>query len=348
MGHRGLFRNPLPHRKPRRKPTENTGKKLAARPAVTFVAVCAFCVTFPGPAGILADGELRGLRARGFPPGKEDSMRSAFTGAAWIGLAVSTGGVPLLAQLQDNSEKQMTCQNGGYDSERARHCEVREQASPGVGRLSVDAGRNGGATVKGWLRSDVLVRARVEASGETEAAGALIASQVSIDSSGGQVRAMGPESANNSWWSVSYEIFVPQNTDLSLKTYNGGVTISDVRGQIRFDGHNGGVHLKRLAGDVTGATVNGGVQVELAGPVWDGRQLEVSTHNGGVDVAVPSYYSAHIQAETQSGGVQSDFPVMPEGKARPRRLDFNLGSGGPLIHITTTNGHVTLKRAEGR
>jgi len=275
-------------------------------------------------------------------------MRSAFASAAWIGLALSTGGVPLLAQLQDNSEKQMTCQNGGSNGDRARHCEIREQASPAVGRLNVDAGRNGGATVKGWLRSEVLVRARVEASAETEAAAALLASQVLIDSSGGQVHATGPESADNSGWSVSYEIFVPQNTDLSLKTYNGGVTISDVRGQIRFDGHNGGVHLKRVAGDVAGATVNGGVQVELTGPMWDGRQLEVSTHNGGVDVAVPSYYSAHVQAETQSGGVQSDFPAGPEANARPRRLDFNLGSGGPLIHITTTNGHVRLKRAESQ
>jgi hypothetical protein len=275
-------------------------------------------------------------------------MRSALMGAAWIGLAVSTTGIPLLAQLQDNSEKQMTCQNGGYDGESARHCEIREQAVPAIGRLSVDSGRNGGATVKGWLRSDVLVRARVEASGETEAAAAIMASQVSIDSAGGQVRAIGPESTNNSSWSVSYEIFVPQNTDLTLKTHNGGIAISDVRGQIRFDGNNGGVHLKRLAGDVTGATVNGGVQVELAGAIWDGRQLEVSTRNGGVSVAMPSYYSAHIQAETQSGGVQSDFPVMLEGNVRPRRLDFSLGSGGPLIHITTTNGHVSLKRAESQ
>ena len=275
-------------------------------------------------------------------------MRSVLTGAAWIGLAASSAGVPLLAQLQDNSEKQMACQNSGYDSERARHCEIREQTAPAIGRLNVDAGRNGGVTIKGWRRSDVLVRARVEASGETEAAAAIIASQVWIDSAGGQVRAMGPESINNSGWSVSYEIFVPQASDLTLKANNGGIAISDVRGQIHFDGNNGGVHLKRLAGDVTGATVNGGVQVELAGAIWDGRQLEVSTRNGGVSVAMPSNYSAHLQAETQSGGVQSDFPVMLEGNVRPRRLDFNVGSGGPLIHITTTNGRVSFKRAESQ
>jgi hypothetical protein len=283
---------------------------------------------------------------RGFPSGKEELMRSAFTGAAWIGLAVSTGGVPLLAQLQDNSEKQMTCDNGGHGTERARHCDIREQTLPAIGRLSVDAGRNGGATVKGWLRSDVLVRARVEASGETEAAAALMASQVSIDSSGGQVRAIGPEPVNNSWWSVSYEIFVPQTTDLSLKTNNGGATISDVHGQIHFDVNNGGVYLKRVAGDVSGATVNGGIQVELTGTIWDGRQREISTRNGGVKVAMPSYYSARIQAETGNGGIQSDFPITLGGNTRPPRVDFNLGSGGPLIHIT--KGQVRLTRSESQ
>ena len=273
-------------------------------------------------------------------------MRLTLTGAAWIGLAVSSGCVPLLAQLQDNSEKQLTCQNGGYDSDSARHCTVREQSAVSIGRLNVDAGRNGGATVKGWLRGDVLVRARVEARGETEGAAAILASQVSIDTSGGQVRATGPESANNSWWSVSYEIFVPQNTDLTLKSHNGGLTVSDVRGQIHFAGHNGGVHLKRVAGDVSGQTVNGGVHVELAGGTWEGRQLDVSTTNGGVTVAMPSRYSAHVQVETSNGGIHSDFATPAASQSRPRRLDFNVGAGGPLVHIATTNGGVKVQRVE--
>jgi hypothetical protein len=273
-------------------------------------------------------------------------MRSALMSAAWIGLAFSAG-VPSFAQMQDNSEKQMTC-NNNYDGDRARHCEIREQTVPTVGRLGLDAGQNGGATVKGWLRSDVLVRAKVESEAETQAAAVSMASQVSVDTSGGQVRASGPESAHNSWWSVSYEIFVPQNTDLTLKTFNGGMTISDVRGLIHFDVHNGGVHLKRVAGDVSGATVNGGVQVELAGSMWDGRQLEVSTTNGGVTVSVPSYYSAHVQAETRSGAIRSDFPITVSGNVRPQQLDTNLGSGGALIHVSTVNGGVRLKRSESQ
>jgi hypothetical protein len=275
-------------------------------------------------------------------------MKLALTSAAWIGLAVFTGGVPLLAQLHNNTEKQMTCSNPGSDGDRARHCEIREQSLPSIGLLNVDAGPNGGVTVKGWLRGDVLVRARVEASGETEGAAAIIASRVVIDSSGGQVRATGPEPANDSWWSVSYEVYVPQVTDVTLKTRNGGLAISDVRGQIHFNTVNGGAHLKRVAGEVSGATVNGGIDVELTGGTGDWRPMGLSTHNGGVTVAMPSNYAARIQAETGMGRIQSDFPLPPNLDGRAPRLDFSIGSGGPPIHITTGNGGIRLKRTESQ
>ncbi len=273
-------------------------------------------------------------------------MKSTLITAACLGLAVFPGAGRLLAQMQNNSEKQMTCENGGNDNDRARHCEIREQSVPGVGRLTIDQGQNGGATVKGWLRNEVLVRARVEASADTQSAAAAVASRVLIDSSGGQVRAMGPDDANNASWSVSYEIFVPQNSDLNLKGNNGGMTVSDVRDQMHFDVNNGGVHLNRVAGDVTGATVNGGIQVELAGATWDGRQLDLTTHNGGVTVAMPSNYSARLQAETGLGSISSDFPLNMQGNMRPRKLDFSVGAGGPLIHITTGNGGIKLKRTD--
>ena len=273
-------------------------------------------------------------------------MRAVLTTAACLALA-ATSGIPLRAQLRNNTEKTLTCQNG-YDSDRVRHCEIREQSLASIGRLSVDSSPNGGTTVKGWLRSDVLVRARIEAAADNQNDAQFLARQVSIDGSGGQVRAMGPQSANNSWWSVSYEIFVPQVTDLTVKTNNGGITISDVRGQIRFDATNGGVHLKRLAGDVSGATVNGGIQAELTGVMWDGRQLELTTHNGGVNLVMPQSYAAHLQAETGMGNIHSDFPIGMDPNTRSHKVDSNIGAGGPLIHITTGNGGVNIKRAESQ
>jgi DUF4097 and DUF4098 domain-containing protein YvlB len=101
-----------------------------------------------------------------------------------------------------------------------------------------------------------------------------------------------------------------------------------------------------VSGEVSGATVNGGIDVELTGTFADWRQMELSTHNGGVTVAMPAQYSARVQAETGMGRIQSDFPLPPNLDRRTSRLDFNIGAGGPPIHITTGNGGIRLKRVE--
>jgi DUF4097 and DUF4098 domain-containing protein YvlB len=240
----------------------------------------------------------------------------------------------------------MTCDRDNYDRERQRFCEVREQTIPGVGRLTVDPGKNGGVTVKGWLRNDVSIRSRVETWARSVDDARALAGLVRMDASAGQIRASGPDSQRDSWWSVSYEIFVPQTTDLSMMSFNGGINLSDVRGRIEFDAKNGGVRLTRVAGDVTGHTLNGGIQVELTGKTWEGGKLEASTTNGGVTIAMPENYSAHIQTETVNGAIDSDFPisVTVQGRTRPGNLDFSVGSGGPLVHVSTTNGAVKLRK----
>ena len=131
-----------------------------------------------------------------------------------------------------------------------------------------------------------------------------------------------------------------------MTSLNGGIDLSDVRGRIEFDAKNGGVRLARVAGNVSGQTANGGIQVELAGTTWEGDKLEAHTKNGGVTIAMPENYSAHLQTKTVHGAIDSDFPVSVtvRGRVQPRNLDFNVGSGGPLIHVTTTNGGIRLRR----
>jgi DUF4097 and DUF4098 domain-containing protein YvlB len=268
-------------------------------------------------------------------------MKLAF---ALLALAVASN-----AQLRDNRTPQMSCDSGNYGGDRQRFCEVREQTIAGVGRLTVDPGKNGGVTVKGWLRNDVSIRSRIETWAGSIDEARTLAGLVRVDASAGKISASGPDLQRDSSWSVSYEIFVPQMTDLSTTSLNGGVDFSDVRGHIEFETKNGGVRLTRVAGDVKGQTQNGGIQVELTGRTWDGGQFEAATSNGGVTIAMPENYSAHIQTETVNGAIDSDFPlpvnlVNANGRPRPRSLDFSIGSGGPLIHVSTKNGGVKLRK----
>lgn len=250
----------------------------------------------------------------------------------------------LAAAAAFGQTKTLTCDHHGNYGNLVHSCEIREQTVAFSGRLNVDGGTNGGVSIKGWDSASVLVRARVDTSAIDDASAKALASQIRVDTSAGQVRASGPETSQDRNWSVSYEIFVPRQADLALKTHNGAVNIADVRGNIQFEVMNGGVNLKRLGGDVEGTTTNGGLNIELAGTRWDGAKLDVRTTNGGVNVSMPENYSAHFESETVNGHVNSAFPITVRGNISSKRLSTDIGSGGPTIHVETTNGGVTLKK----
>jgi DUF4097 and DUF4098 domain-containing protein YvlB len=254
---------------------------------------------------------------------------------------MALAGVPSVIFAQEN-DRQMTCDEG-RQGDRASHCEINEMSIPVVSRLAVDGGVNGGISVKGWSKSEMLIRARVETAAQTDARAQALARQVVIHTGGGRIMAYGPQQDNHENWSVTYEIFVPKEIDLNLKAHNGGIRISDVRGHIEFDALNGGVSLKRLAGDVRGHTINGGLSVELSGNRWEGGQLDATTTNGGVAMVVPANYSAHIETSTVNGHINVDFPATVRGEI-DRQLSMDLGAGGPLVRAVTTNGGVSIKR----
>lgn len=255
--------------------------------------------------------------------------------------------VSAVAAQTDDSRYSLRCrdQDSSYNDSRARHCEVKEQTLATVGTLNVDGMQNGGISVKGWERNDILVRYRIQAQAATQAEADNLASQVRVATAGGQVRAEGPEPTRNANWDVGYEIFVPRQSNLSLRAHNGGISISDVSGRISFEAQNGGVALKRLGGNVTGQTVNGGMAVELTGSNWEGEGLNVKTTNGGLAVTVPDNYSAHLETGTVNGHLAVS-PSIAEVTREMRQLSLNLGSGGTNLRIYTTNGGVSIKRRE--
>jgi len=250
-----------------------------------------------------------------------------------------------LAVAQEREGKgSLACRDNWYSDRLVGHCEMREQTlAPNGGVVSIDGRQNGGVSVKGWDQNQILVRARVQTGAVSGAEAEELAKQVRIETGGARIFASGPENRNDAHWDVSYEVFVPRRSDLSLDTHNGGITISDVNGRIEFTALNGGVVLKRVGGNVHGGTTNGGLVVELAGDRWDGETLDVKTTNGGIVMSVPENYSAHLETGTVNGSLSIDFPVTVQGRIT-RELAVNLGSGGATLKAMTTNGGVRIRR----
>lgn len=230
---------------------------------------------------------------------------------------------------------------GGKDWNRERYNETREFTLPLRNLVEVEAGQNGGVSVKGWEEDTILVKAKINVFSDDRNDARDLAEQISIDT-GDVITSDGPKPGSKQSWSVSFEIYVPMETDLDLKAYNGGISIQNVNGLLRFKTTNGGVSLKNLSGDVQGRTTNGGLNIELAGSEWEGVGLDVVTSNGGVNLKVPSGYNADLEAGTTNGGMTTDFPIMVKGKVS-KQLKTSLGDGGPPIRVRTTNGGFRLK-----
>jgi DUF4097 and DUF4098 domain-containing protein YvlB len=188
---------------------------------------------------------------------------------------------------------------------------------------------------------------------------------------------------DNESWTVSAEVFVPYRTGLRLSTHNGAIRVSDIEGEVQFESHNGSaamervtshvhgsthngsirltdvggnvdfgthngsVYVTRVAGSIRGNTYNGGIETELAGSSFAGRSVEMETHNGSINLAVPRAYSARVRADTHRGGIHSDFPSTIQGGSRwgNDSQEFNLGSGGSSpMRLSTYNGSIRLRQ----
>src|SRR5262245_56339507 len=156
------------------------------------------------------------------------------------------------AQAQRSTDDCSDTWSGGRNRQY-RHCEVRDYTLPGSNPLNIDAGMNGGIRVTGWDRPEVTVRAKIQAYARTEADARRVAAGVRVEAAGTTVRVDGEPGRNDDEnWAVNFDIHAPRNAMLTLYTHNGGITLDDLHGAVKFHARNGGVSLTNVGGDIRG------------------------------------------------------------------------------------------------
>ena len=243
------------------------------------------------------------------------------------------------------------------------------------GRLSVD-NFNGSVEISGWDQNTVDVSGTKYADSEARLR------DVRVDVSNGgdwvKVRTLRPELEHHGNMGAKYVIRVPRQTELenvhssngslrvdnidgnvTLRTSNGSVhlagihgnvdasssngsvDVTKVDGQMRFHTSNGSVRAGNVRGGVNATTSNGSVDLELETP--QSSDVTASTSNGAITVRLPAATNASVNAQTSGHDrIYSDFDVTVRGQLAKSRLQGTIGSGGPRIELSTSNGNIRL------
>src|SRR6266404_2364075 len=164
---------------------------------------------------------------------------------------------------------------------------------------------------------------------------------------------------------AKYVIKVPRKIELArITSSNGSIRVNDIEGAARLRSSNGGIHVINMKGNVDAQTSNGGINVHLT-KADPGRPVKLDTSNGSIDLTVdsanqndvyastsnagitvhmPPSIGARLRAHTSNGSITSAFEVQVQGQISKHSLEGTIGTGGPVLDLSTSNGGIRLEK----
>lgn len=129
-----------------------------------------------------------------------------------------------------------------------------------------------------------------------------------------------------------------------LRTSNGSIRADGVRGRFEASTSNGGIEARVVEADhpVRLTTTNGRITLTLDG--WKNSDVTAATTNSSITVRLPGTVNARLKASTSNGAVTSDFDVRREGGDSKTKLEGTIGSGGPVLSLSSSNGSIRVAR----
>ena len=142
-----------------------------------------------------------------------------------------------------------------------------------------------------------------------------------------------------------------------LETGSGGIHASNVRGAAILQTGSGNLELSlTAAGDVKAQTGSGSIHIDgLSGGLRAGAgsgtievagnptsEWRLESGSGGILLKLGNAARFSLNAETGSGSVRVDHPIVMQGALNRHHVLGTVNGGGPTIRATTGSGDVTI------
>jgi len=183
---------------------------------------------------------------------------------------------------------------------------------------------------------------------------------------------------------VDYEILVPADATVSLRSSTGPLSAEHLQGDLSLEGadavvdvrdvsnghvhvttmrgpvtltdvSNGHVEISSISGDVTLKSVTGPLvqansgsgKILYTGDFGSGGDYKFTTHTGDIMAVVPANVSADFKAHSMTGKVQNDFQLQPHQYhpfEQGRAFFGTVGKAASAVVLRSFSGRIRLKQ----
>lgn len=102
------------------------------------------------------------------------------------------------------------------------------------------------------------------------------------------------------------------NGHLKVRTVGGPIVLTNIRNSyLDVSSVSGPVTLEKVSGKMVTANTTASA-IQYSGDFGEGGEYSLSSHSGNIDVVLPAAASVDITARSVNGSVQNDFPFRPQ------------------------------------
>ena len=166
---------------------------------------------------------------------------------------------------------------------------------------------------------------------------------------------------NSSGRKVDIEIHMPREGRVTLRTGDGSIRLTDLKGEAEINSGDGNQELEALDGTLRAKAGDGHIRAvgrfdALEIGTGDGRiearalpgsqtasNWDLHAGDGSITLQVPANFAAGVELRTDDGHISTNIPLAMEGRSEQNSVRGRLNGGGNLLSIHTGDGAIRLE-----
>lgn len=163
--------------------------------------------------------------------------------------------------------------------------------------------------------------------------------------------------------SVVVEIQMPRNGNANLRTGDGSIRLSGLKGTMAVDTGDGSVEIDSVDGALHAHSGDGHIRAvgrfdNLELNTGDGRidatalpnskmdaAWRIDTGDGSVSLRIPDNLAADVELHTGDGHIDLNVPITTTGRFKSNTVSGKMNGGGKQISVHTGDGSISLGRS---